>query len=90
VGQLVKRKKILLAFGVFFGIYVIKQIIGTVFAIFVALNLDFMDQIGDWINSSPNVAFHIFFCGAIIFYGLFALIYFLITKHIMSKKLNLT
>lgn len=90
VGQLVKRKKILLAFGVFFGIYVTKQLIGTVFAIFVALNLDFMNQIGDWINSSPNVAFHIFFCGAIIFYGLFALIYFLITKHIMSKKLNLT
>lgn len=90
VGQLVKRKKILLAFGVFFGIYVMKQIIGTVFAIVVALNLDFMDQIGNWINSSPNVAFHIFFCGAIIFYGLFALIYFLITKHIMSKKLNLT
>ena len=83
-------KNILLAFGVFFGIYVIKQIIGTVFVILVALNLDFMDQIGNWIAINNLPALHISLCSAIVFYGIFALIYFLITKHIMSKKLNLT
>lgn len=90
VGQLVKRKKILLAFGVFFGIYVVKQIIGTIFAIFVALNLELFDRIGDWIGMHPIPFMHIFLCSGIIMFALFALIYFLITKHIMSKKLNLT
>lgn len=90
VGQLVKRKKILLAFGVYFGIYIVKQIFGTIIVIGVALNLDFLNQIGDWFSSHPEPALHIALCGGIVFYALFALIYFLITRHIMSKKLNLT
>ena len=90
VGQLVKRKKILLAFGVFFGIYVVKQLFGTIMVIVVALNLTFLDRVGDWINSHPIPFMHIVLCFGIIMYALFALVYFLITKLIMSKKLNLT
>lgn len=90
VGQLVNRKKVLLAFGVFFGIYVVKQIIGTFFAIFVSLNLDLFDRLGEWIGQHPELFVHIFFIIMILYHALFGLIYFLITKHIMSKKLNLT
>lgn len=90
VGQLVNRKKILLAFGVFFGIYVVKQIIGTIFAIFVSLNLELFDRLGEWIGIHPELFVHIFFIIMILYHALFGMIYFLITKHIMSKKLNLT
>ena len=90
IGQLVNRKKVLLSFGVFFGIYVIKQIIGTIFAIFVSLNLELFDRLGEWIGIHPELSVHLFFIFAILYHALFGVIYFLITKHIMSKKLNLT
>lgn len=89
VGQLVQKKKILLAFGVFFGIYVIKQIIGTILIITVFNNYDLMAQISDWIAKNATTYLHILLCSAIVFSGIFGLIYFLISKHIMSKKLNL-
>lgn len=90
VGQLVKRKKVLLAFGVFFGIYVVKQIIGTVFVIFIVLNPELFDRFGVWIGQHPELFVHLFFIFAVLYNALFGVIYFLITKHIMSKKLNLT
>lgn len=90
VGQLVNRKKILLAFGVFFGIYVVKQIIGTVFVIFIVLNPELFDRFGVWIGQHPELFVHLFFIFAVLYNALFGVIYFLITKHIMSKKLNLT
>lgn len=90
VGQMVKRKKILLAFGVYFGIYVAKQIFGTFIVIFVMLNLDFLNKVGDWIGANPIPFIHIFLAVNILLTSLFALVYFLITKTIMSKKLNLT
>ena len=90
IGQLVNRKKILLAFGVFFGIYVVKQIIGTVFVIFVVLNPELFDRFGVWIGQHPELFAHLFFIFVILYHTLFGVMYFLITKHIMSKKLNLT
>ena len=90
IGQLVNRKKILLAFGVFFGIYVVKQIIGTVFVIFVVLNPELFDRFGVWIGQHPELFVHLIFIFAILYHALFGLMYFLITKYIMSKKLNLT
>ena len=90
IGQLAKRKKVLLAFGIFFGIYVVKQIIGTFFAIFVSLNPQLFDRLGEWIGQHPEPSVHIFFIIMIVYHALFGLMYFLITKHIMSKKLNLT
>ena len=89
VGQLAQKKKVLLAFGVFFGIYVIKQIIGTILIITVFNNYDLMAQIGDWIAKNETAFLHILLCSAIAFSVIFGLIYFLISKHIMSKKLNL-
>ncbi len=90
VGQLVQKKKVLLAFGVFFGIYVVKQIIGTIIIITVTMNYELMAEIGDWIAKHGTAFTHILFCSGIVFYALFGLIYFLISKHIMSKKLNLS
>ena len=90
IGQLAKRKKVLLAFGIFFGIYVVKQIIGTFFAIFVSLNPQLFDRLGEWIGQHPEPSVHIFFIIMILYHALFGVMYFLINKYIMSKKLNLT
>lgn len=90
VGQLVSKKKILLAFGVYFGIYVLSQIIGTVAILLVTLSPDWLVDLMDWLTEYPQIAVHIYLCGALIGEALLGTVYFLLTKFIMSKKLNLT
>lgn len=89
VGQLAKKRKILLAFGVFFGIYVVKQIIATVFIATAAVNYVFFESISEWISDNGIAFIHILLCGSIVFYAVLSLVYFLINKYLMSKKLNL-
>ena len=90
VGQLAKKRKILSAFGVFFGIYVVKQIISTVFIIMMTVNLDLMERIGEWISDHYVSFFHILFCGGILFYAIVMIVYFFVNRYMMSKRLNLT
>ena len=89
VGQLAKKKKILLAFGVFFGIYIVNQIIGTIFIVCITLNMEWFSDFITWLAEKDATA-HVFLCGYIVFYAIFSLVYFLITKYIMGKKLNLS
>lgn len=90
VGQLAKRKKILLAFGVFFGIYAAKQIIGTVLIVTMTLSRNLISLISDWLSAYGALAMHIVIWISIVIYSAAALVYFFMTRHIMSKKLNLT
>lgn len=89
VGQLAKKRKILLAFGVYFGIYVVKQIIATIFITMAAVNNELMERISEWISDNGIAFIHIVLCGGIVFYAVLSLVYFLINKYLMSKKLNL-
>ena len=90
VGQLAQKKKILLAFGVYFGLYFISQVFGTILIVIVSvLNLEFLMEIIDWFTYHPIAFGHIFLCGLIVYQLIISLIYFLISRYIMSKKLNL-
>ena len=90
VGQLAKRKKILLAFGVFFGIYAVKQILGTALIVISTFSQNLIFVISDWLSDSGELAMHILIWICIVIYSAAALVYFFATRHIMSKKLNLT
>lgn len=90
VGQLAKRKKVLLAFGVFFGIYAAKQIIGTVLIVTMTLSRNLISLISNWLSAYGPLAMHIMIWISIVIYSAAALVYFFITRYIMSKKLNLT
>ncbi len=90
VGQLAKRKKVLLAFGVFFGIYAAKQIIGTVLIVTMTLSRNLISLISNWLSAYGALAMHIMIWISIVIYSAAALVYFFITRYIMSKKLNLT
>ncbi len=90
VGQLAKKRKVLAAFGVYFGLYCISQLIGTVIiVIFSALSFQFTVEIAIWISQHTIAFLHIVFCGGFVLQTIISLIYFLITRFIMSKKLNL-
>ncbi len=91
VGQLAQKRKILLAFGAYFGIYVIGQIIGTIIIIFVTtLGTELVSNIAKWAGEHMIAFMHIVFCSGILLQVIVSLIYFLLTRYIMNKKLNLT
>ena len=89
VGQLAQKKKVLLAVGVYFGIYVLKQILSTLIIIFITLNYELMERIGEWIADNTQAFYHITLCGSLLITLIIASLYFFFTRLIMSRKLNL-
>lgn len=90
VGQLVSKKKILLAFGVYFGLYVLSQIIGTAFIILISISPEWIENIFEWLTDHAQIAAHLYLTGAFVTEAILGTVYFLFTEHIMRKKLNLT
>lgn len=91
VGQLAAKRKVLLAFGVYFGLYAFAQVLGTIMIIVLSgLPYNLTVAIGKWIVQNAIAFYHITLCGGILITLIIATIYFLITKFIMTKKLNLT
>ena len=93
IGQLVNRKRILLAFGVFFGLYMLGQIVMTIFIIIGVSNPglweSFVKPITEWARQNPIGAFHVFFCSCIAIDAVFGLVFFLVSRVIMKRRLNL-
>ena len=90
VGQLVSKKRILLAFGVYFGLYALSQVFGTIVVILITISPSWLVSLGSWLTAHPNAAVHIILCVTFVVELVLAALYFLFTKLIMSKKLNLT
>lgn len=90
VGQLAQKRKVLLAFGAFFGLYFIGQILGTILVIVVAVNPLLMNQLTEWIAYHVTAFYHIFLCGGIVYFAVLGTVFFLITRRLMSRRLNLT
>ena len=96
IGQLVNRKKILLAFGVLFGLYVLGQIFATIVIIMGPLMLNneairtFLQGIFDWAAAHSRAAIHIGSLLVLLGQTILGFVYFLITERIMTKRLNLS
>ncbi len=91
IGQLSRKKnRVLAAVGVYFGYYVIVQIISTVFTIVMGIISDNM-EIADYVSTAQETiaAIHIGLCGLIVWTLIVSAVYFLISHTIMRKKLNL-
>lgn len=85
IGQLAKKRKVLLAFGVYFGLYIVKQMVGTVFIIFAVINSVWMNDIMNQLMVHP----WIFLLILILYSAVVSIVYFVLNNFIMSKKLNL-
>ncbi len=88
VGQLAKKHKVLAALGIYFGIYVAKQIVATLFLARGAQG-EIFAEIADYIIREPKTSAHLIFCGAIILEAALGAVYFIITRRMMSCHLNL-
>ncbi len=90
VGQLAKKRKVLAAFGVYFGLYFVSQLIGTIIIVFLNyINYETTLQIIAWVGEHTVPFVHLLFGGTILLQVILSLAYYFITRYIMSKKLNL-
>ena len=96
IGQLVNRKKILLAFGIYFGIYMLGQISATIvitLGMVLANNEPWMrliGTIGDWAADHPVASLHIGMITVAVVSAAVGLVYFVVSRAIMTRRLNLS
>ena len=90
IGQKAKRAKVGLAIGVFFIYYFAMQFIATSFIIiFTFVDIDFVEKLYELVHAHPIASLHIIGGCVIAWQIIYGTICFIITKHIMKKKLNL-
>ena len=96
IGQLARRRKILLSFGVYAGLYFARQFISTVFvAILMPLTLfnnnfnGFIERINEWFEGNSAAGFHIILCVNLAIYVIGFVLFSIATYLPMKKKLNL-
>lgn len=91
VGQLARKNRILTAVGVYFGYYVVTQILETVLVVVFELIQDRL-PIERWLEAMSKhlyLTIHLSMCGLIVLTALFAGLYFLVSHGIIRKRLNL-
>lgn len=90
-GHLFKKNRVLAAVGVYFGLYMITQIIGTVLVVLtmVLTETGALQPLFDWFYEHTLEAIHIGACGSIVIYSGLTAAYFLFCRYVLTKKLNL-
>lgn len=87
VGQMSKKNRLLAAFGVYFGYYFVRQVVGTILVVIGAF-IDW-EPLLNWVDEHVFTAVHLGLCGGIVFYSLILTGYFAITHSVMRHRLNL-
>ena len=91
IGQTAKKNRILVAFGVYFGYYLASQIVGTVVILIIntLYYTDWWTVFTSWIEAHPYAFTHSLM-GAIIAISLvLGFVYYIISRKIITNKLNL-
>lgn len=91
LGQLARKNRVLAAVGVYFGYYMLSQILSTVLMTVVTIlgETGVLDSLLELVALHPAASVHIFMAGMIVLGALFSLVYYLICHRIIRKKLNL-
>ena len=91
IGQLAKKNRVLAAFGVYFGLYLLTQFIVFSFASVIATNPDFISNITSFFENyfTEMGAVHFAFWFFIAVSSLIGAGFFFISKYILKNKLNL-
>lgn len=91
VGQTFRKNRILAAVGVYFGYYMLTQIVSTVIVVLFVMFADYLplEQIVQWFNHHYIAGMHIMMCGVILWQTIFGTIYYLVSSFVMRRKLNL-
>lgn len=87
IGQISKKNRVLTAVGAYFGIYAVKQVLGTILLL-IGAEIDWT-PLGIWVFEHPFATGHIVLCGGIVLVALIGGLYFFVSHRIISRRLNL-
>jgi hypothetical protein len=93
VGQLARKNRVLAAFGTYFALYVIEQILSTIMVIFVSLQLTWLTVLMEKLNlyaiNHPYVVVHGAIWIGIGIYVIIGAVFFFVSRYIIKNRLNL-
>ncbi|MDO4743451.1 MAG: hypothetical protein Q4B04_05405 [bacterium] len=93
IGQLYNKNRILAAVGTYFVYYIIIQIITTIIVVFLSVYADnlllFFEPVIRFMTEHPKTVVHIGLCGIILWELILSAVFFIVTRFILNKKLNL-
>lgn len=90
-GHLFRKNRVLAAVGVYFGLYMITQILGTVAIVLTVILTEagILDSLFVWVYEHTLETIHICLCGCVVLYAGLTGVYFLFCRFVLKKKLNL-
>ena len=91
VGQTAKKNRILMAIVAYFVYYVASQVLATIFTIVLTIMgmTEALNEVILWVAYHPMATMHIYMWLMVILSAGLAALFWLVTRKIMSKKLNL-
>lgn len=87
IGQQFSKHRVLGAVGAYFGVYFIKQVIGTI-ALICSIDVDW-EKLAIWVMENPFATGHLALCGFIVIEVLIGALFFFVSHRLMTKRLNL-
>ena len=87
LGQLFRKNRVLAAVGVYFGFYIIAQVLSTIMVI-IAMFMDW-EGVTRWIVKHPFTTLHGGMCGLIVFGIAACVVEYLVTYLVIRRRLNL-
>lgn len=91
IGQLFRKNRVLAAVGVYFGFYVVTQILSSILSVVLVIlgETGVFDSFIQLFEKHPEATIHGIFGIAILLSAISSLIYWLICHHVLRKRLNL-
>lgn len=89
IGQQAKKNRVLAAFGVFFGFYMLGQFLLTGFVVTIFIDDSWIIAIFEWLESLRFGAVHLMLCSGIVWYAAVSVVGYLINRSLISRRLNL-
>ncbi len=91
IGQLFRKNRILAAVGVYYGIYIVMQVLSTIVTMFISMlgATGALAKLGALVEAHPFETVHIAFCAVVLLSAVFAALCYSIIYHIINRRLNL-
>lgn len=91
LGQRARKNRVLAAVGVYFGFYMVSQILSTVMMVVITIlgESGALDKLLTWIESDPVTFIHLLLIGLCLLVILVNIVYYLVCHWTIRKKLNL-
>lgn len=87
IGQLFRKNRVLAAVGVYFGFYMIAQVISTIIVI-ITMFIDWV-PVAEWIEKHPYATIHGVMCSSILLSIILCVVEYLVVYLIIRRRLNL-